>query len=540
MFAKPVITDMEAQPAVSKRAVMAPSSMRNLIEINQNGRPIIRWRRLRPNLKEAGRSILRKSSSNLSKATSASSSTSSLDKKMASMQHLGAANPMRFLQENCPEDVLSLILAYAGPQQAAVLKRTNRHWRIIMDKETTWKVMCQELYKWKEGDEEPESWKTFYRMSPCVPVDYPTVEAALRLANAPTSSRRPQPTRQARTVRVLLRPGTYHLVEGINVHALPGVSITVESITLPPTCRWYRSTAPPAPKEEAPERALSPRARNPPRSLFQLFRCASRNNFPTLTEEPTENCSVSEEGSNSNWMIEDYPVIPIVPPKRAAIIMRSRRNNEPMVRVRQGQINLKNLDLTHSCHGTDIWNGNAAVQVQPHPTEEEEPTPLPDHIRPRAALTNCRVKSTSGRGVVNIDGGHLDVDSCFIGGCAATGLYVGGPGSSAMVQRTDVYNNGRGNTRRRGIARGHSGVYLEQGTATLDNCLVAANTLTGITAVSQDKAFLTLTQSTIAQNGTNQMELPPLGSAARSKCVIEENDIGATELRSRSGLWKSV
>ena len=381
-------------------------------------------------------------------------------------------------------------------------------------------------------------------MSPCVPVDYPTVEAALRLANAPIYSRRPQPTRQARTIRVLLRPGTYHLVESINIHALPGVSITVESIALPPTCRWYRSTAPPAPTEEAPERPNEQRTRPQPRSLFQMFRCASRNDFSIIgsinPEEPTENCTVSE-GSNSNLMSEeDYPVIPIVPPKRAAIALRSRRNNEPMVRVRQGQIYLTNLDLSHSCHGTDIWNGNAAVQVQPHPSEDEEPTPLPDHIRPRAALTNCRVKSTSGRGVVNIDGGHLDVDSCFIAGCAATGLYVGGPGSSATVKRTDVYNNGRGNARRRGIARGHSGVYLEQGTATLDDCLVAANTLTGITAVSPEKAFLTLTQSTIAQNGTNQMELPPLGSSARSQCVIENNDIGATEFHGRSGLWKSM
>ena len=134
----------------------------------------------------------------------------------------------------------------------------------------------------------------------------------------------------------------------------------------------------------------------------------------------------------------------------------------------------------------------------------------------------------------------MDVNSCFIAGCAATGLYVGGPGSSASVHRTDVYHNGRGNPRRRGIARGHSGVYLEQGKATLDDCLVAANTLTGISAVSYEKAFLTLKNSTVAQNGTHQMELPPLGTNARSQSFIDNNDLEASQLQSRSGLWKSV
>lgn len=395
-------------------------------------------------------------------------------------------------------------------------------------------------------------------MSPCVPVDFPNVDAALRLANAPTSSRRPQPSRQVRSVRILLRPGNHHLAEGLHIDAPANVSVTIESITLPPTCRWYRSTKPTAPQEEAaPSTTAQQRQQqqqqspnNRARAFLQMLRCgASRidflqNSIHHHQEEPTENNSVSEEeGSNSNWLLEDedYPVIPVIPPKRATMIMRSRRNNEPLVWVRQGQIHLNNVDLEHSCYGMDIWNGNAAVQVQPPlRTEEEEPTPLPAERRPKAALVNCRVKSKSGRGVVNIDGGHVDVTSCFIAGCAATGLYVGGPGSSAAVYRTDVFHNGRGNPRRRGIARGHSGVYLEQGHAVLDDCLVAANTLTGISAVSQEKAFLTLTDSTVSQNGTNQMELPPLGSNARNQSVIDNNELDAAELRSRSALWKAI
>ena len=380
-------------------------------------------------------------------------------------------------------------------------------------------------------------------MSPCVPVDYPSVEAAMRLANAPSSSRRPQPPRQVRSIRILLRPGVYHLSEGLHIQCPRHVSVTVESIALPENVRWYRSTAPPPPAEEAPPAAAAPTRSPVTRSLFQMLRCATRNDFAIGgMEEPTENCSESDEGSHSNWQGDEeaYPVVPVVPPKRATMVMRSKRNNEPMVRVRQGQVNLKNIDLEHSCYGLDIWNGNAAVQVQPYRSEDEEPAPLPAALRPHATLENCRIQSKSGRGVVNIDGGHVDVNSCFIAGCAATGLYVGGPGSSAAVHRTDVYHNGRGNPRRRGIARGHSGVYLEQGKATLDDCLVAANTLTGISAVSYDKAFLTLTNSTVAQNGTHQMELPPLGTNARSQSFIDNNDLEAEQLQSRSGLWKSV
>ena len=37
---------------------------------------------------------------------------------------------------------------------------------------------------------------------------------------------------------------------------------------------------------------------------------------------------------------------------------------------------------------------------------------------------------------------------------------MGGPGLHAKISYTDVVNNGNGNQSRRGIARGHSGIYL--------------------------------------------------------------------------------
>lgn len=58
-----------------------------------------------------------------------------------------AAALFRFLEKECPQDVLPKILAYAGPRKAAALSKTNRFWKNVTGKEGTWRVMCEELYK---------------------------------------------------------------------------------------------------------------------------------------------------------------------------------------------------------------------------------------------------------------------------------------------------------------------------------------------------------------------------------------------------------
>ncbi len=73
-------------------------------------------------------------------------------------------------------------------------------------------------------------------------------------------------------------------------------------------------------------------------------------------------------------------------------------------------------------------------------------------------LDSVDVTSWSGRGVVHVDGGHLKIKNSYIHDCAATGIYVGGSGSSATIEETDIVQNGKGNKKsRRGIGRGHSG-----------------------------------------------------------------------------------
>jgi hypothetical protein len=56
-------------------------------------------------------------------------------------------NLMQWLQTECPQDLLPRILAFAGPQTASAFARTNKFWNEVAQKESTWRTICEELYK---------------------------------------------------------------------------------------------------------------------------------------------------------------------------------------------------------------------------------------------------------------------------------------------------------------------------------------------------------------------------------------------------------
>ncbi len=176
------------------------------------------------------------------------------------------------------------------------------------------------------------------------------------------------------------------------------------------------------------------------------------------------------------------------------------------------------------------------MQIQPPNGPDGQPMLVVP--APTAIIENVAISSATGRGIVNIDGGHVTIRNCYVHDCAATGIYVGGPDSRAHIERTDVMRNGNGNTTlRRGIARGHSGVYLEQGHANIVDCNISLNCLTGISAVSPDNAILNLEQSELVSNGSFQLEMPAVGTPAHSRSNTINNIMSAIGLpRSRSGL----
>lgn len=143
-------------------------------------------------------------------------------------------------------------------------------------------------------------------------------------------------------------------------------------------------------------------------------------------------------------------------------------------------------------------------------------------------------------------GGSTKIIDSYIHDCAATGIYVGGPGSHALMERTDVLENGNGNKWNgnsssdyggQGIYRGHSGLYLEQGVATIKDCNISHNSFTGISTVSPDNAILHLIQSDFVANGTSPLVMPPVGSFSHSRSSLHDNImVSFGELRSRSAL----
>lgn len=363
--------------------------------------------------------------------------------------------------------------------------------------------------QWKEGDEVPESWRDFYTSHPCVPIDYTTISGALSVA---------QNTRleQIHSIHVLLRPAKYVLNETITVNAERDVHVSIETIEMPESI---------LPKGEV-STETEPKRRRRSGSILKYLTCRS---VETEVEEEFDFTNSASSYRTASSSIKH---------KHAILTFKSQEVNKPIFRIYKGQCTLRNLRLDHISYGADIWNGNAAIQIQPPLGLDDQPIMVSP--APTAILDHVDIISASGRGIVNIDGGCLAIRHCCIHDCAATGIYVGGLGSQVTIDHTDVIRNGNGNSRhRRGIARGHSGIYLEQGLAKIANSNISQNSLTGISAVSPSNAILHLEDSELVSNGAFQLEMPNIGTRARRQSSTRNVTLMNVGLlsRSRSGFY---
>ena len=359
---------------------------------------------------------------------------------------------------------------------------------------------------------------------------------------------------QHKSARILVHPGPYFLRRPIVVNVIGSATITIESIADrmqdPEHGMTWQKNYHGSSIKRVNMGMLSPRdshavangdeVRRPSSaSLRQLFGCGRRSSLSAAVNMDDRSHSSTFSSENDDEDDDDqaehrafflHSCFHGRP--RALLCLESGRENEPVIRVRQGTVNVRGLKLVHYCEGTDIWNGNAAVQVQRAFGRNGRPMIVePPSIIPTANLSDCDIMSLSGRGVVVIDGAISSIHNCNVHTCAATGIYVGGAGSLANMTQTDVIENGTGNTRtihsnerRRGVARGHSGVYVENGLATLRNCNISGNTLTGISAVSTDEARLHIEDSDIRANLTDQMELP---SPTSGRSINRNNTIAS-------------
>ena len=184
---------------------------------------------------------------------------------------------------------------------------------------------------------------------------------------------------------------------------------------------------------------------------------------------------------------------------RVCLSSKTRLRNEPIFRVTRGKLVLKDLYLEHVSMGVDISCGNAAIQVQPDSGETSHPLSAAV-AKASAVLESIEVMSHSGRGIMALDGGHIQIKDSYIHDCAAAGVFVGGNGSRADLRRVDVTENGTGNYFFGGIARGHSGIYIDKGVVNITDSNVSRNLGSGIFIVSPDLTELTLEKTDILTN----------------------------------------
>jgi hypothetical protein len=272
----------------------------------------------------------------------------------------------------------------------------------------------------------------------------PTDYPSIHAALTAVSSGHKKKRRQSGNARILVRPGQYSMPEAVIVHATRRTTrITVQGMSLPET--------------------FTPGVT----SLALFDRDASR----------------------------------------VKLVSNTRLRNEPLFRVLRGELMLKNLCLEHMSMGIDIWSGNAAIMVRPDVGEATLRPSTSPGAKAAAVLESVEVVSHSGRGIVVLDGAHVRIKDSYIHDCAATGMYVGGHDSRAVLEAVDVTENGTGNHRVGGIVRGHSGIYIDQGVVSITDCNVSQNSASGVSVISPDLTELTLTKTDILTNGNRPIDV---------------------------------
>lgn len=380
-----------------------------------------------------------------------------------------------------------------------------------------------------------------YKENPCLPFDYDSIDAAFEAISFGSRKKVSEHGAtllyrdQRKSARIILQPGPYFLRRSLVCNVIGDAHITIECVVGQDPkhgMTWSRNyhKSPDYGQPSIPRTSSILKVNRPSAShLTEVFAsgCSSPNPIPRHNFNESSMSDIME-----GIMKGHYPLSCVEGENPTAfLIFEAKGENEPCVRVRQGAVTLRGLKFLHYANGKDIWNGNTAIQVQGPFSGNTSIRISPPSIAPTAHVIDCDIQSLSGRGMVSIDGGIARVDGCSIHNCAATGLYLGGIGSVATITRSDIYENGNGNDRRRRegeqVTRGHSGVYVEQGIAKVRDCNISKNSLTGMSGIHQDKATLQIENSDIVSNGSVQLELPPQGSVSRGRSFSRGNNISA-------------
>ena len=174
--------------------------------------------------------------------------------------------------------------------------------------------------------------------NPCVPVDYPTVNAAFAIVRGPRAE-------QTRSIRVLLRPGRYVLQEAITVQAPESVQVEVVTMQMPASFVPIDQITSFVDLDPIRKPKSSPRRRN-------FLTCQS---IEAAVDPEDEDMGQVEAFEPSMLHSPRVPQMTFGH-QRATLVLRTRRPNEPILRVRQGNANLRNLELHHVSPGVGTYH----------------------------------------------------------------------------------------------------------------------------------------------------------------------------------------
>jgi hypothetical protein len=227
------------------------------------------------------------------------------------------------------------------------------------------------------------SWRDFYKYNPCVPVDYSTVHAALKVVDVARLDIRAQPN----SVRLLLRPGRYILREGITIQdsdtdlsTAVAANANAASNTSRPiaveiaTAKHLPESFFPSALEADRSASCSPAEPEPSKkrktSIRQIFQCRTveveeesnhynddmdfegREDGGIATQFLLENQQLDAPAFQSSSSTSSSSANATV--NRASLILRTRRHNEPLIRIRQGVCTLRNIEIKHNSNGTGM------------------------------------------------------------------------------------------------------------------------------------------------------------------------------------------
>ena len=215
--------------------------------------------------------------------------------------------------------------------------------------------------QWREGDSIPSSWKQYYQYNPCVPIDYYDINTAL---NEVIGTAKEDPLKP-RGIRVLLRPGRHVLQKAITIEdtflSKHPVSIDIETMAHSPGTYYnsdYRYNF-----TQFHQSSDQPKQKFK-KSLKKFFGCATvdlesgeeeanlfvDDDIVDYTRSARRNDSTIDtlHGKSVSHSVRESGNKTI---NRATLILKTRRQNEPLFRVRQGSFCIRNITLKHESFG---------------------------------------------------------------------------------------------------------------------------------------------------------------------------------------------